>query len=76
MARMADIVSAVVLAAGGHDPTLVHPALSPLSWPPLPPLPLAGVLLGLLPALAAPPPHPRRRPARPRPAPDQQRVAA
>ena len=53
--------AAVLFVAGGYDPLLLHPSLAPLTWPDLPALPLAAVLLGLLPAVAAPPPV--RRPA-------------
>jgi energy-coupling factor transport system permease protein len=57
-----------MFALGGYDPMLLHPSLAPLTWPSLPVLPLAAVLLGLLPAVAAPQPlasrvhrAPRRR---------------
>ena len=53
--------AAVLVAVGGYDPLLLHPSLDPLRWPDLPLLPLAAVLLGLLPAVVAPPPV---RPAR------------
>ncbi|MCU1674764.1 MAG: energy-coupling factor transporter transrane protein EcfT [Frankiales bacterium] len=46
----------VVLLAGAYDPLLLHPSLYPLRWPDLPALPLVAVLLGLLPAVAAPQP--------------------
>ena len=54
---------AFVLAAAS-DPAGLAPTTSPLVWPALPALPVVGILLGLLPARAAPPlparaaPHP------------------
>ena len=57
------VFAAVVLAAG--DTAALNPSLSPLSWPPLPLLPLAGVLVAGLGALAAPVPARPRRPATP-----------
>lgn len=54
--------AALMLAAGAADPLLLHPSLYPLRWPALPALPLAAILLGLLPAFAAPPPS--RTPSR------------
>ena len=46
----------VMVGAGSYDPLLLHPSLYPLRWPDLPLLPLGAVLLGLLPAVAAPSP--------------------
>jgi energy-coupling factor transport system permease protein len=58
--------AAVLVAVGGYDPLLLHPSLDPLRWPDLPLLPLAAVLLGLLPAVVAPPPVRPARAAAPR----------
>lgn len=61
------LVAAVVVATSTVDPLELHPSLSPLTWPSVPLLPAAAVLLGALPAWIAPaPPHPRAstRPAR------------
>jgi len=56
------VVAAVVVAAGAGDPTALHPSLTPLTWPPLPLLPAAAVVVGALPAWIAPaPPHPQAR---------------
>lgn len=49
----------LMLVVSGYDPSLLHPSLSPLTWPELPVLPLAAVLVGLLPAAVVPSPHPR-----------------
>jgi energy-coupling factor transport system permease protein len=62
----------VMVGASSYDPLLLHPSLYPLRWPDLPLLPLAVVLLGLLPAVAAP--APLR--VRPRAVPVRERVAA
>ncbi|MCW2680128.1 MAG: energy-coupling factor transporter transrane protein EcfT [Frankiales bacterium] len=48
------VCALVMVAASSYDPLLLHPSLYPLRWPDLPLLPLAVVLLGLLPAVAAP----------------------
>ena len=48
--------AAVMIVAGAVDPLLLHPSLYPLRWPELPLVPLLAVLLGLLPAVAAPRP--------------------
>ena len=45
-----------MVAAGAYDPLLLHPSLYPLRWPDLPLVPFAAVLVGLLPAVAAPAP--------------------
>jgi energy-coupling factor transport system permease protein len=50
------VCALVMLVAGSYDPLLLHPSLYPLRWPELPLVPLGAVLLGLLPAVAAPPP--------------------
>jgi energy-coupling factor transport system permease protein len=50
------VCAATMFTLGGYDPMLLHPSLAPLTWPSLPVLPLAAVLLGLLPAVAAPQP--------------------
>jgi energy-coupling factor transport system permease protein len=56
------VVSAgVMVVAGSYDPLLLHPSLYPLSWPQLPLVPLAAVLVGVLPAWIAP--QPQRHPA-------------
>jgi energy-coupling factor transport system permease protein len=55
--------AAVLVAAGSYDPLLLHPSLYPLRWPGLPALPLLGILIGLVPAMAAPRP-PRAAPSR------------
>ena len=54
--------AALVIAAGAIDPLLLHPSLYPLRWPALPLLPLGAILLGLVPAFAAP--RPVRAPLR------------
>ncbi|HEX5532562.1 MAG TPA: CbiQ family ECF transporter T component [Actinomycetales bacterium] len=46
----------VMFAISAYDPMLVHPSLVPLTWPSLPLVPLAAVLLGATPAVAAPEP--------------------
>ena len=48
--------AAAMVVVSRTSPLLLHPSLDPLAWPALPPVPLLVVLLGLLPALAAPPP--------------------
>ena len=55
--------AAVVALAAQADPGGLHPSLYPLVWPTLPLLPLAGVLVGLLPAVLAPRPAPVEAPA-------------
>lgn len=56
------IASAAVMLAAGHvDPNLLHPSLYPLRWPALPLVPLAAVLVGLLPAWLTPAPARRAR---------------
>jgi energy-coupling factor transport system permease protein len=55
------VAAAVLVATGVDDPAVLHPSLRPLRWPDLPLLPLVGVLLGLLPAVAAPVPPDRPR---------------
>lgn len=53
------LVALVVVATGATDPTALHPGLAPLTWPSLPLLPAAAVLVGALPAWIAPvPPRP------------------
>jgi len=49
--------AAVMVGASSYDPLLLHPSLDPLSWPDLPLLPLAAILIGLLPAWLAPRPQ-------------------
>ncbi|HZI97002.1 MAG TPA: CbiQ family ECF transporter T component [Actinomycetales bacterium] len=49
--------AAVLLVTGGIDPAALHPSLDPLAWPDLPVVAVAGVLVALLPVLAAPPPE-------------------
>ena len=46
----------LMVGAGSYDPLLLHPSLYPLRWPDLPLVPLIAILLGLLPAVAAPAP--------------------
>jgi energy-coupling factor transport system permease protein len=60
----------IMFVNAGYDVADLNPSLYPLSWPSLPLVPVLGILLAGVAALAAPPPL-RRRPA-PRPA----RVAA
>ena len=50
------VCAAAIVVAGAVDPLLLHPSLYPLRWPDLPLLPLAAILVGLLPAVAAPRP--------------------
>jgi energy-coupling factor transport system permease protein len=68
----------VLFLAGSVDPLMLDPSLSPLTWPDLPPLPLVGVLLALLPAVVAPPPvrTAAAPPAGPDPARRLERVSA
>jgi energy-coupling factor transport system permease protein len=49
-------VAAVFTLTANVDPMDLYPSLTPLTWPQLAPLPVAGVLLGVLPAWIAPPP--------------------
>jgi energy-coupling factor transport system permease protein len=49
-------VAAGVLLAGVVDPTSIAPASAPLAFPPLPLVAVLGILAGLLPAVATPPP--------------------
>ncbi|WP_051114766.1 energy-coupling factor transporter transmembrane component T [Actinokineospora enzanensis] len=51
-------VAAALVATSAVDPTDLTPSLMVLSWPALSWTPLAGVLLGALPAVLAPPPEP------------------
>jgi energy-coupling factor transport system permease protein len=46
----------VVYLSARVDPTDLVPSLSPLAWPQLATIPLAGILIGLLPAFVTPPP--------------------
>ncbi|MYV47068.1 energy-coupling factor transporter transmembrane protein EcfT [Streptomyces sp. SID2888] len=48
--------AALTALSAAHDPTALHPGVVPLTAPELPLLPAAAVLLGLLPAFAAPAP--------------------
>ena len=48
------VCALVMVLASSYDPLLLHPSLYPLRWPDLPLLPLGVVLLGLVPAFAAP----------------------
>lgn len=50
--------AAVVLLAADADPLLLYPRVSPPTWPDLPLVPAAGILLGVLPAFVAPVPPP------------------
>lgn len=49
-------VATGVVLSGALDPGGVTPSTVPLAFPPLPALAAAGILLGLLPAVATPPP--------------------
>jgi len=49
------VVATVMVAVSTIDPTVLHPSLQPLQWPEVPSVPLAAVLLGILPAWLAPP---------------------
>ncbi|WP_067479202.1 energy-coupling factor transporter transmembrane component T family protein [Actinomadura hibisca] len=51
-------VAAALFLTSGVDPTNLNPSLTALSWPLLSWPPLAGVLLGVLPAFLTPPPEP------------------
>jgi energy-coupling factor transport system permease protein len=55
----------LLLVSARTDPANLYPSLSPLGWPQLPIVPLLGIVLGLLPALAAPLPEPVDASARP-----------
>jgi energy-coupling factor transport system permease protein len=55
-------VAALLSLAAARDPGALHPGVVPLTAPALPLWPAAGVLLGLLPAVAAPA-RPSARPA-------------
>ena len=68
------VVAAVLMFVGSDDNAL-NPSLYPLRWPTLPLLPVLGILLAGLAALAAPPPVRRRLPARPASAPERAKVA-
>ncbi|MEX0836509.1 MAG: energy-coupling factor transporter transmembrane component T [Nitriliruptor sp.] len=48
--------AALVVVAGGIDPSAISPSVSPLAVPPFPPLAAAGILVALLPAFVTPPP--------------------
>lgn len=51
----AGIAAAVLLfVSSGVDASDLNPSLTPLSWPQLPLLPLLGILIGLVPVVAAP----------------------
>jgi energy-coupling factor transport system permease protein len=69
------VATAVVFfGSAGVDPTDLYPSLSPLSWPQLPLLATAGVLIGLLPAWVAPPPQREPGPTAVVPRPRSERV--
>lgn len=51
-------VAVVLFVSSSVDPTNLNPSLTTLSWPMLSWVPLAGVLLGALPSVLAPPPEP------------------
>lgn len=56
------VLSAVVLFSNlGYDPAQLNPTYYPLSWPDLPLIPTAAILLAGAAAFAAPPPRPVRR---------------
>ncbi len=50
------VCALLVVGASSVDPLLLHPSLYPLRWPDLPLLPFLAVLVGLVPAVSAPPP--------------------
>lgn len=58
-------VAALMVAAASYDPVALRPGVVPLVAPALPLWPAAAILLGLLPAFAAPAPRRPRTPARP-----------
>lgn len=50
-------LSAVLLFASAHyDPSALNPSLYPLSWPGLPLIPTAAILIAIIAGMAAPPP--------------------
>ncbi|MGV9427931.1 energy-coupling factor transporter transmembrane component T [Streptomyces sp. NPDC003656] len=56
------VLSAVLLFANlGYDPAQLNPTYYPLTWPDLPLVPTAAILLAGTAAFAAPPPHPHRK---------------
>ncbi|MEU8872932.1 CbiQ family ECF transporter T component [Streptomyces javensis] len=55
-------VAALMIRAASHAPEALQPSVVPLTTPALPLWPAAAVLLGLLPALAAPAPVPASAP--------------
>lgn len=50
------VAGAALFATSRVDPVDLNPSLTPLSWPQLPWLPVLGIAIGLLPAIASPPP--------------------
>jgi energy-coupling factor transport system permease protein len=66
-------VAAFTVYAAGAEPGALAPGVTPLTWPVLPLWPAAAVLLGLLPAAAAP--APERTPAAPAREPDGKEAA-
>lgn len=50
------VVAVVLFVSASIDPQHLNPSLQPLVWPELAAVPTVGVLVGLLPAWAAPPP--------------------
>ncbi|CAN5241567.1 CbiQ family ECF transporter T component [soil metagenome] len=50
------VAAALTILAGRIDVLALYPPAQPLTWPELPLLATLGVLIGLLPAVAAPPP--------------------
>ena len=70
------ILCAVALVADStYSATALNPSLYPLTWPTLPVLPAAAILLAGLAALAAPPTGRPHAPVRPAAAPAPERVA-
>ncbi|MFE2144347.1 energy-coupling factor transporter transmembrane component T [Streptomyces sp. NPDC059456] len=60
------VLSAVLLFAGvGFNAAELNPSIYPLSWPTLPPVPAAAILLAGTAGFLAPPPAPPARPAVP-----------
>jgi energy-coupling factor transport system permease protein len=50
------LAAAALFLSAGYSPAALNPSLYPLSWPPLPTVPTLAILLGVLPAVLAPPP--------------------
>jgi energy-coupling factor transport system permease protein len=74
------LAAATVIAVNVHDAAALNPSLFPLVWPPLPLLPVAGILCALAPIVSTPPPPieagPPSRPTRAAPLPQPVGAAA